>query len=54
MFTYYKRLTGLLQPLHQLFVVCPKPDTTSLLLGTPADPARSKSELVLENVILLR
>jgi hypothetical protein len=43
-------VTGLtrfcLQSLHHRYVTWTKPDTTSLLLGTLTDQARSKSELV--------
>jgi len=39
-------LTGLcLHSFHHCFVTCIKPDTTSLLLLTLTDQARSKSEL---------
>jgi len=41
-----------LRPLHRRFVIWTKPDTTSLLLGTLTDLARSKSELVAENAFL--
>ena len=51
--TCIKRLIGLcLQSLHHRFVAWTKPDTTSLLLGTLTDLARSKSELVAENAFL--
>jgi putative transposase len=51
--TVMKRLTGVcLQSLHQRFVAWAKPDTTSLLLLTLTDQARSKSELVAENALL--
>jgi putative transposase len=51
--TFIKRLTGLcLQSLHHRFVAWTKPDTTSLLLGTLTDLARSKSELMAENALL--
>jgi hypothetical protein len=51
--TFIKRLTGVcLQSLHPCFVAWTKPDTTSLLLGTLTDLARSKSELVAENATL--
>jgi hypothetical protein len=51
--TFIKRLTGgCLQSLQQRFVVWTKPDTTSLLLLTLPDQARSKSELVAENARL--
>jgi len=38
--------------LNDRFVAWTKPDTTSLLLLTLTDQARSKSELVAENVLL--
>jgi hypothetical protein len=38
--------------LHHRFVALTKPDTTSLMLGTLTDQARSKSELVAENALL--
>jgi len=41
-----------LQSLHHRFVVWTTPDTTSLLLGTLTDLARSKSALVVENAFL--
>jgi putative transposase len=51
--TSMKRLKGLcLQSLHHRFVAWTTPDTTSLLLGTLIDQARSKSELVAENALL--
>ena len=51
--TFIKRSTDLcLQSLHHRFVAWTKPDTTSLLLGTLTDLARSKSELVAENALL--
>jgi putative transposase len=51
--TFMKRLTGVcLQSLQQRFVAWTKPDTTSLMLGTLTDLARSKSELVAENALL--
>jgi putative transposase len=51
--TCIKRLTGLcLQSLHRRFAAWTKPHTTSLLLGTLTDLARSKSELVAENALL--
>ncbi len=51
--TFIKRLTGFcLHSLHHRFVAWTKPDTTSLLLGTLTDLARSKSELVAENALL--
>ena len=47
------RFTGLcLQLVNQHFVAWTKPDTSSLLLGTLTDLARSKSELVAENAFL--
>jgi hypothetical protein len=50
---FIKRLSGVcLQSLHQRFVSWTKPDTTSLLLETLTDLARSKFELVAENVLL--
>ena len=51
--TYVTRLTSFcLQSLHHRFVAWTKPDTTSLLLGTLTDLARSKSELMAENALL--
>jgi len=51
--TCFKRLAGHgFQSLHHRFVAWTKPDTTSLLLGTLTDLARSKSELVAENAFL--
>src|SRR5215472_4220028 len=51
--TFITRLTGLcLQSLQHRFVAWTSPDTTSLLLGTLTDQARSKSELVAENAFL--
>jgi hypothetical protein len=51
--TFMKRLTGVcLQSLHQRFVAWTTPDTTSLLLLTLTDQARSKSQLVAENALL--
>ena len=51
--TFMKRLTGVwFQFFHHRFVAWTKPDTTSLLLGTLTDLARSKSELVAENAFL--
>ncbi len=45
--TFFKRLTNMcLQSIQHHFVDCTKPATTSLLLGTVADLARNKSELV--------
>src|ERR1700730_10378980 len=41
-----------LQSIQHHFVDCTKPATTSLLLGTVADLARNKSELVAENAFL--
>jgi hypothetical protein len=41
-----------LRSLHHRFVTWTKPDTTSLLLATLTDLARSKSELVAENALL--
>src|SRR5215469_8483289 len=52
-FTLFKRLIRLcLQSLHHRFVAWTTPDTTSLLLGTLTDQARSKSDLVAENAFL--
>ena len=51
--TFFKRLAGHgFQSLHQRFVAWTTPDTTSLLLATLSDLARSKSELVAENALL--
>jgi len=51
--TFIKRLTGVcLQSIHHRFITLTKPDTTSLLLGTLTDLARSTSELVAENALL--
>ena len=51
--TCFKRLVGYgLQSLHHRFVAWTTPDTTSLLLATLTDLARSKSELVAENALL--
>jgi hypothetical protein len=51
--TFFKRLAGYgFQSLHHRFVAWTKPDTTSLLLATLTDQARSKSELVAENARL--
>jgi hypothetical protein len=51
--TFVTRLTSCcLRSLHHRFVAWTKPDTTSLLLGTLTDLARSKSELVAENAFL--
>jgi len=41
-----------LRTLHHRYVAWTKPDSTSLLLGTLTDQARSKSELVAENALL--
>jgi hypothetical protein len=41
-----------LRSLHHRFVTWTKPETTSLLLATLTDLARSKSELVAENALL--
>src|SRR5215471_10468786 len=52
-FTLFKGLIRLcLQSLHHRYVAWTKPDTTSLMLGTLTDLARSKSELVAENALL--
>ena len=51
--TFIKRLTDVcLKSLHHRFVAWTKPDTTSLILGTLTDLARSKSALVAENALL--
>jgi putative transposase len=51
--TCIKRLTGLcLQSFHHRFVAWTKPHTTSPMLLTLTDQARSKSELVAENALL--
>jgi len=51
--TCFKRLAGHgFQSLQHRFVAWTKPDTTSLLLATLTDLARSKSELVAENALL--
>jgi len=51
--TCFKRLTGHgFQSLHHRFVAWTKPNTTSLLLGTLTDLAKSKSEMVAENALL--
>ncbi|HEY6409991.1 MAG TPA: hypothetical protein VIY29_21245 [Ktedonobacteraceae bacterium] len=51
--SFIKQLTSVwLQSLHHCFVAWTKPDTTSLLLGTLTDLARSKSKLVAENALL--
>jgi len=48
------RLTGVwIQSVNQHFVAWTKPDTSSLLLGTLTDLARSKSELAAENAFLV-
>jgi hypothetical protein len=53
--TCFKRLTGHgFQALHHRFVAWTTPNTTSLLLGTLTDQARSKSEMVAENALLRR
>jgi putative transposase len=50
---FIMRLTGVwLQSLNQHFVAWAKPGTSSLLLGTLTDFARSKSELAAENALL--
>jgi putative transposase len=50
---FIMRLTGVwLQSVNQHFVAWTKPDTSSLLLGTLTDFARSKSELAAENALL--
>ena len=50
---FIKQMTSTcLQSLHHRFIDWTKPSTTSLLLGTVADLARSKSELVAENALL--
>src|SRR5215469_5341110 len=47
------RFTGVwIQSVNQHFVAWTKPDTSSLLLGTLTDLARSKSELGAENAFL--
>jgi hypothetical protein len=43
-----------LRSLNDRFVAWTKPDTTSLILGTLTDLARSKSELVAANALLRR
>jgi len=51
--TFIKRLTNMcLQSIQHHFVDWTKPATTSLWLGTVADLARNKSELVAENALL--
>ncbi len=51
--TFIKRLTNMcLQSIQHHFVDWTKPATTSLRLGTVADLARNKSELVAENALL--
>jgi putative transposase len=53
MLIFILRLARLcLRSLHHCFVSRTKPDTTSLLLGTLTDLARSQSELVAENALL--
>jgi hypothetical protein len=50
---FIKRLTHMcFQSLHHRFVDWTKPSSTSLMLGTVTDLARSKSELVAENALL--
>jgi putative transposase len=50
---FIMRLAGVwLQSVTQHFVAWTKPDTSSLLLGTLTDFARSKSELAAENALL--
>ena len=50
---FITRLTDLcIQSLPHLFVAWTTPNTTSLLLGTLTDQARSKSELMAENALL--
>ena len=52
-FIFIRRLTGVwLQSVNQHFVAWTKLDTSSLLLGTLTDFARSKSELAAENALL--
>jgi hypothetical protein len=52
-FTFIKRLTNVrLQSILHHFVDWTQPATTSLQLGTVADLARNKSELVAENALL--
>ena len=51
--TFITRLTRFcLRSLNYRFVAWTIPDTTSLLLGTLTDLARSRSELVAENALL--
>jgi len=51
--TFIKRLISIcFQSLQHYFVDWTKPSNTSLMLGTVADLARSKSELVAENALL--
>jgi putative transposase len=51
--TFITRLTRFcLRSLHDRFVAWTTPESTSLLLGTLTDLARSKSELVAENALL--
>jgi hypothetical protein len=50
--TFIPWLIGLcLQALHHRFVSWTTPNTTTLMLGTLTDQARSKSELVAENAL---
>jgi putative transposase len=50
---FFKRLASHgFQSLHHRFVAWTKPDTSSLMLGTLTDLARSKSQLVAENTLL--
>ena len=52
-FTFFKQLTCFcLQSLHHRLVAWTKPNSTSLLLATLTDLARSKSELMAENALL--
>jgi len=51
--TFITWLSGLcFQSLHHRFIAWTKPNTTSLMLGTLTDQARSKSQLVAENAFL--
>jgi hypothetical protein len=51
--TFSKRLTcNCFRALNHCFVDWTQPSTTSLMLGTVIDQARSKSELVAENALL--
>jgi hypothetical protein len=51
--TFIRRLTNMcLLSIQQHFVDWTKPATTSLQLGTVADLAQNKSELVAENALL--